>query len=707
MLKRIVAGFLLLKLLLGMVPGVFADEITPETEEITNPIPTEDFEEDSSRMLFPNAQSGVMLFDYADNGNYTTVLKSQVVCAYKPNGNGTIRRAFIQNLGWHYARYDGTAYPDKPLYCIEPWRNYAAGTSGNSVDQDISLDGNGTTAGSNVWYALPIEWRVAIGQILLYSNQLWDHSISVTTTKKDANPNVPLRVATQFLVYEIVCGLRNPASFERNSVNECGTAGNVFFNMGAASIPGFESKYNALVSYVQSAKTIPSFTAESEENAPTITLGGDHASVTDSNEVLSHFSFSDGNGARFHKDGNTLSITKSSDVLDAAVFLAVRNIPSASASGYNLWYMTGSTYQTTISLCNAATEPLRAYFKLEAPVQYGSVSMVKTTNTGENLSGWKIDLFRDTDCTDAVPGSPFVTGIDGAVIITDLLPGTYFAREQLGEDGYWDYDTAVKSIAVAANQTASVTFRNIHYGKLRIRKTVSGGRSAEGWQFKISDADGNTLGGSPFTTDKDGLILTGNLLPGTYTVEELLPEDSPYQCIGQNPQTVTVKQGQTAEADFTNILRTGSIRIEKIDTAGEHLSGATFLLEWSAEGALWYPVIYSEEPVKGGCSNPNLVDGTLTTGDDGVLLWDNLYSGLFYRVTELKAPNGYQKLLDYAFVGELPEEDLQLSLQVVNVKVYTLPETGVNTELLMRISRISCTVVCAAMLFISFRKKRS
>ena len=63
----------------------------------------------------------------------------------------------------------------------------------------------------------------------------------------------------------------------------------------------------------------------------------------------------------------------------------------------------------------------------------GSVKLVKTTNTGENLSGWKIDLFRDADCTDAVPGSPFITGTDGTVVITDLLPGTYFAREQPGE----------------------------------------------------------------------------------------------------------------------------------------------------------------------------------------------------------------------------------------------------------------------------------
>ena len=164
------------------------------------------------------------------NGNYTTVLNSQVSCAYKPNGSGTIRTAYIKNMGWHFARYGGVAYPDDPLYCIEPWRSYAASTSGNSVDRDVTLDGSGSTHGSNVWYALLAERREAIGLILLYSNQMWDHSISVTTTSKANNPNVPLRVATQFLIYEIVCGLRGPSTFTLDSTNECGTAGDIFYN---------------------------------------------------------------------------------------------------------------------------------------------------------------------------------------------------------------------------------------------------------------------------------------------------------------------------------------------------------------------------------------------------------------------------------------------------------------------------------------------
>ena len=58
-------------------------------------------------MSVGSTQKSILLFDYADNGNYTTVLKSQVSCEYKPNGTGAARTAYIKNLGWHFARYGG------------------------------------------------------------------------------------------------------------------------------------------------------------------------------------------------------------------------------------------------------------------------------------------------------------------------------------------------------------------------------------------------------------------------------------------------------------------------------------------------------------------------------------------------------------------------------------------------------------------------
>lgn len=958
------------------------------TDETTLPEELDDLDSDD-RLLgaeaYASTQKSIMLFDFADNGDYTTRLNYQVTCAYKPNGSGTTRTAYVKNMGWHFARYGGVAHADEPLYCIEPWRNYAASTSGNSVDRDVTLNGSGSTTGSNVWYALPSARREAIGLILLYSDQQWNHSISVTSVKKDSNPNVPLRVATQILIYEIVCGLRDPSSFNRNSSNECGTSGDVFYAAASASVSGFSSCYHSLVSAIQSAKTIPSFCGSSSSNAPTIQLSGNTGSAYDSNGVLSNFSFSNGNGARFSKSGNTLNITKTGDISESTVFTATRYLPSASNSSYNIWYMSGSSYQTTVSLYNAGSSGLNAYFKIKAPslgnisltkttedgqnlsgwkfgiysdaacanlvsgpyttnssgklsvteltagtyyvkelgntdssvdalyscastnpqrvtiasgqtasVNFynkrntGSVQLMKKTNTGENLGGWKIGLYTDSACTKPVSGSPFTTGADGTVTVSGLQKGTYYAKEISTDDPYWEFDTAVKSVTVAISKTTEVTFTNTHYGRIEIRKTtntgnqlggwtfrvrdsegnsygdfttdengyactqnlplgwytvvelptednywltelgfhdvtvkagettvdtwlnkeqglvwfykktntgqsvegwhitvysdeactqkvgtlitnadgkagyyldpgiywaketgdehgrfedeywmvdetvhkfeikphedvsitftnvqygrlkisktVEGGGSVEGWQFKITDAEGKVLDGSPFASNKDGIILTGNLLPGQYTVEELLPENSFYQCVSENPQTVTVKQGEITEVSFVNALRTGKVTVEKIDITGSPLAGATFRLEWSEDGSLWHPVTYSETIVRGGCSNPDVTDGSLTTGTDGLLEWDNLYPGLQYRLTETKAPEGYKLLDKAAYEGALPADDLALSVRVTNTRTFTMPDTGGNTAMIFRILSMISGTVCLAMLIYS--KKR-
>ena len=833
------------------------------TEETENPSEDVPVESEDDRILdadtYASTQNSIMLFDYADNGDYTTRLNYQVSCTYQPNGSGMTRTAYIKNMGWHFARYGGVAHADEPLYCIEPWRNYGASTSGNSVDRDVTLYGSGSSTGSNVWYALPSARREAIGLILLYSNQQWNHSVSVTTTKRDSNPNVPLRVATQMLIYEIVCGLRDPYSFNRNSTNECGTAGDVFYNAGAASLSGFTTCYNNLVWAIQAAKTIPSFCGSSSGSAPTIQLSGDSGSAYDSNGVLSNFSFSNGNGASFSKSGNTLYIAKTGNISESTVFTATRYIPSASNSSYNIWYMSGSSYQTTISLYNAGSGRLNGYFKIKAP-SLGNVTLVKQTNTGANLSGWKIGLYYDAACTNPVSGSPFTTGSDGTVTVNGLQPGTLYAKEIPTGDSYWSFDTAVKTVTIQANQTSSVTFTNTHYGriqfqkttntgnhlggwtfrvkdstgktvgdyttddigyaitgnlplgrytvvelptedtywagelgfhdvtvrggqntldtwlnreqglvwvykktntgqsvegwhitiysdadctqevgtlatnaegkaghyfspgtycaketgddqgrfqdeywmvdetvqkieilphqdteitftnvqygKLKIQKNVEGDGSLAGWQFRVTDAHGTEIEGSPFVSGDDGTILTANLLPGEYTLEELLPEGSLYQCKSDNPQTVAVIQGQTAVVSFVNALRPGSITVKKVDTTGSPLAGATFLLEWSEDGAVWQPVQYSEFVTKGGCSSEGLDGGCLTGGEDGILSWTGLHPGLHYRLTETKAPDGFKLLTEAAFTDTLPADTLSVEFTVINARTFTMPETG-------------------------------
>lgn len=732
-LKRCLSILLTVMLLIGIIPTAYAvesgvDSIQPEktvsegtepTDSIDPTEPTEpteppdipDTQDDYAVMSVGSTQKSILLFDYADNGNYTTVLKSQVSCEYKPNGTGAARTAYIKNLGWHFARYGGVAYPDEPLYCIEPWRSYGASTSGNAVDRGVTLDGSGSTAGSNVWYAMPEDYREAIGLILLYSDQMWDHAVSVTTTKKDSNPNVPLRIATQFLIYEIVCGLRDPATFKSNSVNSCGTSGDIFYNAGEASVPYFAPKYNALVDAIHAAKKIPSFTGASVSSAPTITLSGEETSVTDSNGVLSNFSFPDGNGAKFYKSGNTLYITQTGDISESTVYKAARNLPSASDSTYRIWYMSGSSYQTTVSLNTASAGSLNAYFKLKAAPRPGSIRLTKTTEDGKNLSGWKFGIYSDAACTKLVSG-PHTTDSGGKISAAGLSAGTYYVKELGHTDSavgemYYCSGANPQKVTVTAGAAATVSFTNKrNTGGVKIIKTMPDGGSTAGWKFEVYDSNHKLVGS--YTTASDGTILTDYLLPGTYTVKEIIPENSPYTCDAPNPKTVAISAGQTAEVTFTNRMKPGEIRIQKTDTHGEPLAGAEFLLEWSKDGRQWQTVIYTDSPdvTEGTCTAEGLADGKLTSGADGVVRFTGLYSGSLYRVTETKAPKGYQLLTEPVYEGSIRKDDGNfIQLTVVNAPVFELPMTGSTGYTAMTAIQVGTGVV---LLFILIRlaKKR-
>ncbi len=372
---------------------------------------------------------------------------------------------------------------------------------------------------------------------------------------------------------------------------------------------------------------------------------------------------------------------------------------------------TGDDYwQTELGFHNVTVTAGKTVVDEWTNVEQGLGWFHKETNTSASAEGWEITIYTDAACTQEY--RTVVTNEEGNVGIY-LNPGTYWAKETgdtLGrfDNEYWQIDASIQKFEIKPHEDTSITFRNTHLGKLKIIKAMESEGSPEGWVFKITDANGKEIDGSPFTTSADGTILTGNILPGKYTVEELIPEDSLYYCTSQNPQTITVKEGQTAEVQFVNALRPGKITIQKTDLKEQPLAGAKFLLEWSEDGSLWYPIEYTEGEtvVLGGCSNPDVVDGTLTTPKSGVLEWGNLHPALYYRITELEAPEGYILLTEPAYEGKLPVDDLEIVLRVVNCEVFTLPKTGSGTALFFRISSIFCAAVCISMLLLSSRKKR-
>lgn len=589
-MKRGFCLFLVAVLLAGLVPYAFADETKPpETaeaseaatepmEETTAPpettVPSEsteppseateptgttaatgpeadlvedDMEDDrllsDSISTYASTVTNVLLFDKA-SPNYTTVLRSQVSVTYNPNGSDTAKTAYIKNLGWHFARYNNTPYEDDPIYCIEPCKNYAASTSGNYMDQDLGVSGSGSSRGSNVWYAMPYSYRQAIALTLLYSRQLWDSNYSVKTTAMANNPNVSTRIATQFLIYEIVTGLRDADTFNRRGSNGY-TSGDVFYNAGVASVSGFAEKYNSIVSSVQNAMKIPSFTSRSSGSAPTITMSGNQLSITDSNGVLGNFSFTNGNGASFSKSGNTLTITKTGSISPSTVFSATRSLPSAENSTVSIYYSASSTYQTCVKLYSPQVDTLRAYFKINAP-DPGAIALVKTTEDRQNLSGWRFGVYSNAACTTLVSG-PHTTNSNGKISITGLNAGTYYVKE-LGHTNsaissrYTCSGENPKMVSISNGTTTSVSFYNkLSSGSVKITKTTNTGQNLGGWKIGLytDSACTNPISGSPSTTGSDGTVTVSGLQPGTLYAKELASGD-PYWVCDTSVKTVTI-----------------------------------------------------------------------------------------------------------------------------------------------------------------------
>lgn len=343
-------------------------------------------------------------------------------------------------------------------------------------------------------------------------------------------------------------------------------------------------------------------------------------------------------------------------------------------------------------------------------IHYGYAEIVKQTNTGDNLSGWKFNIYTDEACTQLVEGSPFTTGATGT-ITSRLLPGDYYVQEvdESEQNPGWTYDTTVRKVSVVAGDTKSVTFTNTHSGKVKIIKSMPDGGSVAGWVFEVYKADGTTLVGT-YTTTEDGTIVSDYLLPGEYVIKEIIPEDSLYVCESPDPQTVTVTGGQTAEVTFTNRLLPGEIAIQKVNEKGEPLAGAQFLLEWSVDGTNWNRIAYTESQyvTEGTCTSQGLNNGTLTTDESGVATFTGLHPERLYRLTEIAAPDGYQLLTKPAYEGGLSiESELLVTIKVTNFPVYELPKTGSNTLLLMPLFGLLGLTACAAVIVTTaYRRKK-
>ena len=128
------------------------------------------------------------------------------------------------------------------------------------------------------------------------------------------------------------------------------------------------------------------------------------ATVTDTNGVLSAYNFAanSGSGITFSRKGNALTITATAAV---AKNLDTEKTYSATGSAYEIdpdravicWYDQTGRYQAMASYTGVGRDPVKAYIKIKAMEEKGSITVRKVDVTGSPLAGAELRLETSAD----------------------------------------------------------------------------------------------------------------------------------------------------------------------------------------------------------------------------------------------------------------------------------------------------------------------
>ncbi|MFE9081042.1 VaFE repeat-containing surface-anchored protein [Bacillus mobilis] len=178
-------------------------------------------------------------------------------------------------------------------------------------------------------------------------------------------------------------------------------------------------------------------------------------------------------------------------------------------------------------------------------------------------------------------------------------------------------------------------------GSLKIKKVGENGEVLAGAVFEVFNANNESVG--KITTVADGTAELNNLPIGTYTVKEIKAPTG--YVLGDKPQTIEVKTGETGAVQIVNNKAKGNIEIKKLSDSGKVLPNVEF-------------TVFTEE----GKEVKKAV-----TKENGIANVDGLTFGKYYFL-ETKTPNGYiGNKTKYPF--EIKEHNKTLTFTVENTEV--------------------------------------
>lgn len=424
----------------------------------------------------------------------------------------------------------------KEAYCIEPGHTLY---SGNTL----------TECASTVWKNLGSTKQKAINLALLYGKPGSGKSLSGTEDQK--------WIATQLIVWEFVSGCRST-----NDGYKCTNTKFIDGICAGGANPGVKSVYNAISKSLANDSIVPSFASAIASKAETYEMkysdGKYTLTLTDSNSILSDFSFKTTSGVSVSVSGNKLTLISSNPVNDAVTFNSAKSMPDV---GKTVLVPYGDvTLQDVISGVENDADPIRAYFKVKT--SSGNLKLVKTSEDG-NVANIEFTVKGD-DYSKTVK-----TNSKGEFELTDLVPGKYTVTEHTPTE-YAEQKS--KTVNVESGKTATVSFSNVlKKWNLTVTKTDAETKSAQGDATLAGAVYGIYNNGKlvdKYTTDKNGSFTTSYYVCGDkWTLKEIEPSegyllDETEYHIGVEAKKYTLENNSVSIGVTEDILK-GKIAIIK------------------------------------------------------------------------------------------------------------------------------------------------
>ncbi len=657
--KRILALLLLAAMVIGAVPSVLAVEgmasdVEPVMESSVEPAGSQESsstESEEPQIPPPEAEELTPVEEDTGDDNVprsmdgATLTRDEELLApslmgislFAANSTGTVSKSTCVNFAqytsptWccnryytegshsygHYFYASTIAYHKVNgtySYCIEPNTTSLDGQTYTSYDAD-------SASSTSFWMReLDSTQRDLITKILACGYPQADYGY--TAQQQYA--------ATQTLIWE-VCGKTRYAS----GIRYCTDYG-LFSKVYAVLGDGYQKTYDGIIDTIEaSSGTVPSFAGSSAKSI-TLTYNSStncyEGSVTDSNAVLSYFTFSY-SGVTFTKSGNTLKISvpaSSASSVKGKTITGTSTLKDLSSCNPYVWE--NSTYQTVLS--NGSAGNLKAYISLtwtepstptpEPEPEDGALKIIKQcSDSSVSLSGWKFSINIS-----GIGTITRTTNSSGIINVTAIPAGATCTITETNASGYKVLSS--KSVTISEGQTSTVTFTNQPLkGNLTVTKGVNCG-TLSGFTFRLYGT--STIGkyvDMTATTNSSGKATFSNVYVGTYTLEEVDPGSAYIQPAST---TVTISANSTTGAAYTSTVSMDNVwkhwyaTITKVDAE----TGQTSAAMAGAEYTLY--------------KNGSKVD-TYTVGNNGTFVTDNYPctdSDGVYTLKETKAPEGYQ-----------------------------------------------------------------